>query len=190
MALSGDLMTTTCSARRNQKKVSALTLAAKQQKSCDMAGEEPDVVHWAQHYLNQGNQPVPLYPRSKRPIGDGWQNFRLKADGLPSAFSNGENIGILTGAPSGGLADVDKDCDEAIALARSYLPATGWVFGRENHITHELFGLEPTDFATLQFRDPTIGNNDLKSMLIELRGTGSQTMAPPSIHPKGGKPIK
>src|SRR5262249_18737506 len=33
-------------------------------------------------------------------------------------------------------------------------------------------------------------NNELKSMLVELRGTGSHTMAPPSLHPDEGKLIK
>ena len=160
-----------------------------QQSNVTPAGES-DVLGWARHYVNQGIQPVPLHPRSKRPIADGWQNVRLTADDLPGAFSRGENIGILTGSPSDGLADVDKDCDEALAISKHFLPQTSTAFGRENQITHELFRLAPTDFPTIQFRDPSVGSDNIKGMLVELRGTGSQTMAPPSVHPDTGKLIE
>jgi hypothetical protein len=142
----------------------------------------PSTLDFALQYLEQGIRSVPLYPRSKQPIGEGWQDQRLNADQFRAAFNNGQNIGILTGEASGGLADIDLDCDEALNLVRDYLPETSSAFGRGNCITHRLFRVTPADFKTEKFEDPaTMGIQ--KCMLIELRGAGLQTMAPPSVHP-------
>jgi len=71
-------------------------------------------------YLACGWSPVPAPSRSKNPgeaIGKGWQRLRLTEDDLPKYFSNGNNIGLLLGEPSGGLVDVDCDWAEAASLA-------------------------------------------------------------------------
>jgi len=129
--------------------------------------------------LQKGYQPVPLAPRSKAPIEDGWQRTELDAAAIPSHFSASSNIGLKNGAPSKGLVDIDADCPEAMLLLHM-LPQTGMVHGRKSspdaHRWYMATGELP---ATKQFKDLD------GKMIIEFRSTGSQTMVPPSIHPNG-----
>ena len=138
-------------------------------------------------YLKRGWRSIPLESGGKRPIGTNCQAMRLEAKELLHKFSDGKNLGLLLGEPSGGLADIDLDCSHALKLASSFLPATGAIFGRTTKPrSHWLYQVTPGDFRTIQFSDPTKSKNDDKGrMLIELRGTGAQTMAPPSLHPCG-----
>ena len=58
----------------------------------------------ATRYLERNIQVIPIPPHSKGPTDrKGWQNERWAAEDVPKAWSNGQNIGILTGKPSGGL---------------------------------------------------------------------------------------
>ena len=70
---------------------------------------------------------MPVRPREKVVTLSGWQQLRLEMDDLPKWFqsASAHNVGILTGAPSGGLVDVDCDAPEARAAAKELLPATG-----------------------------------------------------------------
>jgi hypothetical protein len=83
-------------------------------------------------YLTHGLAPLPLPARSKEPGYPGWQHLRLTADELDGHFPPAEarNVGILNGAPSGNVLDVDLDCPEARLAAPLLLPHTDWVFGR------------------------------------------------------------
>ena len=75
---------------------------------------------------------------------------------LDLAFSHGTNVGVLTGKPSDGLADVDLDCAEAVRLASTFLPETGMMFGRGDLTTHRLYQLTPADFPRVSFEDPVL----------------------------------
>ena len=61
----------------------------------------------------------------QKPIRDGWQNLFLDAEDVSREFSDGRNVGLLLGKPSGGLADVDLDCEQALGLASAFLPGHG-----------------------------------------------------------------
>src|SRR5205807_2407743 len=90
-----------------------------------------------------------------------------------------QNIGILMGKPSGGLTDVDQDCDEVRLLARYFLPGTACRWGRPgSRDSHWLYITDPA-VMTKQFKDIT------GEMMVELRGTGGHTLAPGSVHPSG-----
>ena len=133
-----------------------------------------DVAVAAREYLARGWAPLPFRQREKGPTYPDWQNF--KADET-TQFS-GMNLGLLDGAPSNGLVDCDLDCSEALALAPLVLPATGAIFGRQSKPrSHWLYRCDPPP-ETQQFQFD-------KAMLVELRSTGVQTMAPPSVHPCG-----
>src|SRR5436305_1161228 len=112
-------------------------------------------VEAALSYLRRGWYSVPLIGKNPSCNGSGWQNLRLTETEIPTRFVNGSNLGLLNGAPSAGLADVDKDCDEAVALARAYLPETGAGFGRGGRQTHDIYITTSADFPTTQFRDPS-----------------------------------
>ncbi len=140
-----------------------------------------DALDAARSYLARGWAPVPVPHREKGPQLPGWQRLRLTETDLPRYFNgHAQNIGILLGAASGGLVDVDLDCPEALALADHFLPPTAAAFGRASKPrAHRLYRCDPPP-RTTRFRDPADG-----ATLVEARADGCQTVCPPSVHPSG-----
>jgi hypothetical protein len=135
-------------------------------------------------YRERGWYSTPLKPQSKTPTNESWTTQRIEAGEIDREFRDKRNLGLVLGEPSRGLADVDLDCAEARTLAAHILPRTGAMFGRASAPrSHWLYQCDPPDFRTTQLIDPSAPKE--KAMLVELRGTGGQTMAPPSIHPDG-----
>src|SRR3569623_653717 len=110
---------------------------------------------YARAYLERGWQPIPVPFRSKKCVLDGWPTLRLTPAEVGAYFTGGaQNIGILNGAPSGGLIDIDLDCPEALAAAGTVLPATNATFGRASTPeSHWLYRVDPPP-RTKQFVDP------------------------------------
>ena len=130
------------------------------------------------NYLNRGWAPLPVPYKSKSPKMPDWPNFRLAHSDVAALFEDQVNVGILLGDPSGGLVDVDLDCPEARELADTFLPNTGAIFERRsNPASHRLYVVGTSE--TAQFKAPG------GKMIVELRSTGTQTLAPPSTHPSG-----
>lgn len=137
------------------------------------------------NYFSRGWMPIPLPHKSKNPNRKEWQKERFSREDLPRHFNNGQNVGLLLGEPSGGLIDVDLDCKEALSIADAILPATKMVSGRASAPkSHRWYVCDPIP-PTTQFNDPSPVNRDDRSMMIEFRSTGGQTVVPPSIHPLG-----
>jgi hypothetical protein len=141
----------------------------------------------ARRYLKRGWMPIPIPHKGKGPKDKGWQELRLTEETLEQHFPSGNpvNVGLLLGEPSGGLVDVDLDCEEAVDVAPLLLPPTDMIHGRMSRPrSHYWFVVEePPAKATTKF-------TDLKGeSLVELRSTGGQTVVPPSIHPEG-EPIR
>jgi hypothetical protein len=150
--------------------------------------ERQSVRDAARAYLRQGWQPTPLH--GKIPFLQDWPNRRFEEAELDDLFSDGCNVGLVLGKASSGLGDVDLDCREARALAPSFLPETVAKFGRPlTPRSHWLYQLTPADFPRSSFADPTVEQDDPKSMIVELRGSGGQTMFPPSRHPDSGETV-
>jgi hypothetical protein len=132
----------------------------------------------AQIYHQNGWYAAPVPPGKKGPVIPNWQALRLSADDLPKYFSNGNNIGLLTGEASNNLGDLDMDCPEAVAVAALLLPQT-LISGRPgNPRSHYWFVTEsaPAYWKASDLEGKTI---------LELRGSGHQTLVPPSRHPEG-----
>jgi hypothetical protein len=147
-----------------------------------------DVRAAAAHYLSCGRIPVPV-PRAgrcKAPVLDGWQNLRPQPEELDRLFPSDQplNVGLLLGGPSGGLVDVDLDCQQAVCAAPHLLPPTGWVSGREGKPRSHWWYVvgHPPDKAEDKYAD--LDGTDL----LELRSTGGQTVVPPSVH-ETGQPV-
>jgi hypothetical protein len=133
----------------------------------------------ARRFLHKGWAVVPVPLEEKAPRIKSWQKLRMKGSEIDDHFSADSNIGVLTGAPSGGLTDVDLDCPEAIELGTAFLPYTGRVHGRKSKPkSHRWYAVDPI-LAPEKFCDPD------GTCLLELRSTGQQTVVPPSIHPSG-----
>ena len=150
-------------------------------------GFPPDASSAAKLYLERGLSPIPLPARSKNPGYSGWQQLRLTAGNVDDQFpvSQPLNIGILNGAPSENLADVDLDAPEARLVAPFLLPGTGWIFGRPSALrSHWIYRTDiALDRAQVAFEDVD------GSVLLELRGNGGQTVFPPSLHQGTGELI-
>lgn len=87
------------------------------------------------------------------------------------------------GEPSNDLMDVDLDCQQAAVIAPLYLPTTDAMFGRAAKPSSHALYYVTGGTKTVQFEDKK------GEMLIELRGTGAQTVFPPSVH-QSGEPIR
>ena len=143
-------------------------------------------------YIQRGWYPVPIPFRRKGPVISGWQNLRLTAQDAPTYFNQQPlNIGVLLGVSSG-LADVDLDCSEAIAVAPWFLPADTSRFGRASAPgSHWLFVSNiQADRSSIEFTDPRrINPTGQPEMIVELRVGGdrhaAQSVFPHSVHPDG-----
>jgi hypothetical protein len=137
----------------------------------------PDTRNAARDYTNRGWSVVPVPHGEKGPKLDGWQNLRIKAGEVDEYFVGTSNIGIQLGEASGGLADVDLDCPEAVSIGPAFLSPT-LQSGRGDKITHH--GFVAPGSRSVKFKDT---NGDV---LVEIRGEGGyQTLVSPSKHPSG-----
>lgn len=141
----------------------------------------------ARDSLALGIYPIPVKPGAKRPAtGDNWQELRLTVDDLQGQFEDGKNIGWLLGVAPTFIADIDFDCAEALALAPLIAgPKTQRIAGRKSSPNSHYFFQLPSAPAPNSFKNPLAKKEDLKKMLVELRGKGQQTIVPPSIHISG-----
>lgn len=138
-----------------------------------------ELLEAAGQYVARGWCVVPIPAGQKGPVVPGWQSLRLRAEDLPAHFGAAGNVGLILGEPSGGLVDVDLDCDEAVSLAAEYLPPTAAVSGRASRPgSHRWYVAEGA--TTRRHQDPRT-----KAAIVEIRSTGAQTVVWPSIHPSG-----
>jgi hypothetical protein len=148
--------------------------------------------------LQRGWAPLPIPTGSKAPTGKDWTEIRFDSERqLTEEFADC-NIGLILGAASNGLVDIDLDCPEAIALAPSLLPHTTMRHGRASALESHYWYVVDREVATAQYDDPVVREEikdrqrrglpkdpSLKARLVELRSTGGQTVIPPSVHPSG-----
>jgi hypothetical protein len=142
----------------------------------------------AREYLGLGWCPIPVPARLKNPGRENWQKERYTAADVGHAFDPAGSIGLLLGDPSGGLIDVDLDCAPAIAAAPYFLPSTSMVHGRASKRTsHYWFSItDAPSLRSTKYVEPSRRDAGGKqSTLVEVRGTGGQTIVPPSVHPSG-----
>jgi hypothetical protein len=79
---------------------------------------------------------------------------------------------------------VDLDAPEAVAAAPYFLPDTDRVHGREGKPSSHYWYLPDGPRTTTKFQDLD------GTMLVEVRSTGGQTMAPPSMHPTAKERVR
>jgi len=151
----------------------------------DVRPTPQDTLAAALEYTGRGWVVVPVPRAAKAPRMPAWQNLRIPECELGQYFSNGGNIGILLGHPSGGLIDIDLDAAEALAVADFFLPHTPLVHGRAGKPRSHRWYCVTQPLSYLKFSDPGDVNHVEQSTLVELRQDGHQTLAPPSVHPCG-----
>jgi hypothetical protein len=138
-------------------------------------------------YLQRRLAPIPVPLGKKRPVVKGWEKLRVTPENVDDHFTDDQNTGILNGEPSEGLADVDCDAPEAVALAAEFLPPTECVFGRPSkpRSHFEYRSAEPLKTVQFEVTEPAGDGKTKPTMIVERRSTGTQTIWPDSMHPDG-----
>ena len=156
------------------------------------------VVEAALDAYRRGLTPLPIPRHSKAPTMAGWTKLRWPdpttdtgegEDAVRAAFEaytagGSTNLGVLLGEASGDLIDVDLDHPAAARLKSYLLPYTAAVHGREtSRKSHYWYRAKPGTLpATRRLRIPDKSGRG-SGVSVEIRGNGSQTIVPPSIHP-------
>ncbi len=132
--------------------------------------------------IRLGAAPIPVPAGEKNPGRVGWESLRITEEEIPTYWTNGQNVGVLCGEPSGWRVDVDLDADESVKIAGRFLPPT-LTSGRgqrpHSHWWYVAPGAESSDWKDLADKDKA------GKKLVELRSTGRQTLVAPSTHPDG-----
>ena len=132
---------------------------------------------YAYKYLQRGIALTQLKPGSKRPVTNEWQSRVIRNPEEANRFRD-FNIGFILGTKSGDLTDIDLDTEEAVKLAPRLLSETPWIFGRKSRpSSHYLYICK--GIKTQKFISP--GKDG--GVILEVRSSGAQTMAPGSLHP-------
>lgn len=153
-------------------------MKAKGETDCPELQHAHRLLAAAKAYRARGWCPLPV--RGKKPCRRGWSRGDLAWTELQRELCRPERgLGVLLGDRSGGLVDVDLDCQEALELAPALLPPTPLVHGRASRPWSHWWYCSPGALG-LSCRGPAgLG------MIVELRSTGAQTCVPPSRHPTG-----
>jgi len=131
--------------------------------------------------IRRGVAVIPVPAGEKNPGRPGWEALRITEEQIPDYWTNGRNVGLLCGEPSGGRVDVDLDAGEAVQIAGRFLPPT-LTSGRKSR-PHSHWWYASPAAESCDWKD-TDG-----SKLVELRSTGRQTLVAPSLHPDGDEYI-
>jgi hypothetical protein len=140
----------------------------------------PDVLGAAEALMARGCAVLPLPYGKKDGAGKNWPNRRIHPAEVAQYFCPGKNnVGVLLGAASGGLIDVDLDSPDAVELAQLILPRTDCVFGHDSKpSSHWVYRCAPLP-GYKKFEDLA------KQPIVEVRGNGRYTVFPGSMHPSG-----
>lgn len=121
-------------------------------------------------YVAAGLQVIPLYARSKVPVGTGW-NLGWDKDFCRESFRRfpQSNIGLLLGP----IVDVEGDNEEANALLSRLVGDLPHPMYRSSKSTHHLFLNHDPNLTAVRFQH------------MEFRGYKHQSVLPPSCHKDG-----
>ena len=142
----------------------------------------------ARELLAQNLTPVPVAFRGKNPTVPGWQTYtheRVTRE-FDQLFPEGRklNAGVLLGAASGGIVDIDLDWSLARQLASSFLPPTR-MFGRAGSPRSHYLYFADGEAVTAQIKPPRKSLGESKPYILEVRSNGNQTVWPGSTHTSG-----
>ncbi len=170
--------------------VTAATPASELPSGLDLARSpsEPGVRSIALHYIEKGLRLVRLRPGTKHPHSNAWQNAQPKAND----FRPNDNVGVLLGAKSGHLVDIDFDIAEARQLAGldcffGRLPSFGRSSLPKNEPGHRLVicrdapdKVEKLGFSSAKETEAIAPLGLSKTVVLELRAGQGYTVFPPS----------
>jgi hypothetical protein len=145
-----------------------------------------DAVEAALEYHRRGLMVTPLH--GNRPVLKNWQQRKLSDQEVFHYFVDERNVGIVLGSLAG-IVDVDLDNPVAADVA-DLLPGTVKSGRKRSLRLHRWYLCHPAPaprrYALLKPMAERLRVEPGEDMLVELRSTGQQTMALPSVHPAGG----
>lgn len=129
----------------------------------------------ARLWIDRGVSVVAIEGGTKRPRGGkDWNKVKIRRDQVAEFFDVNDSVGGLWGK----IVDVDLDWDECLPIAAKLFPPT-FVYGRANRKkSHYLYRLARESRGVKWRID--------REVVVELRGSGSQSLLPGSRHPDGG----
>jgi len=155
--------------------------------------------------ISRGYQAIPIKPRSKAPTGSGWEKRHwpegTTLEDVEAVWAEAHkgytddqmlNVGVLLGAPSHRLIDIDLDHPSTKRLKDLFLPPTPARSGRpgkpSSHYWYIAAGEEGDPLpGTRQYLMPRTDDGKRGAVIVEFRSTGGQTMIPPSLHDVTGE---
>jgi len=127
--------------------------------------------------IRRGVAVIPVPAGEKNPGRTGWEALRITEEEILNYWTNGQNVGLLCGEPSGGRVDIDLDAGEAVKIAGRFLPPT-LTSGRKSR-PHSHWWYVSLGAKSCDWKDTD------RNKLIQRRSTGRQTLVAPSTHPDG-----
>lgn len=138
-----------------------------------------NITEFADIYGDFGFNCIPLKHHSKEPAIGSWKEYQTKR--YEGGFKEGQNIGVITGSISN-LVVIDIDHK---SLANK-------IFSKWSELLHHTLVTETSRgyhiYCHPQGKIPAtakLTNNE--GMGIDIKGEGGYVVAPPSVHPDGGK---
>lgn len=120
-------------------------------------------------YTEIGLKVIPVYPKSKVPVGFAWNDIYDTAKSRKLIATGRYNMGLLLGD----IVDVEGDSDEGNELLNRLIDGAKHPMYRSSRSIHHLFVNPDNTLQTCRFFD------------IEFRAHGAQSVIPPSIHEDG-----
>lgn len=121
-------------------------------------------------YRNMGWKIIPIYPKTKIPVGNNWNlDYDENKARKYLEHNPNSNLGILLGD----IVDVEGDTPEANAAIERLVADIPHPCFRSKKSSHHLFLAPVKNFKTIRFGG------------VEIRGRLSQSLLPPSIHADG-----
>lgn len=141
-------------------------------------------------YVEEGFAVIPLHVRAKEPLTenglDDWTNdpdvVRAWWGRFPFA-----NIGIVCGAPSGGLVVLDLDQPHGDTVADGYETLRAWEREHEELPVTCAAVTGRGGYHLLYRADGEVRPSVNVDLAVDVRGDGSYIVAPPSVHPNGNR---
>lgn len=148
----------------------------------------------APEYLKKGISVIPLRPKSKIPLFNGWQRWASEVipDELAKSWlvlPSNNNIGLALGKQSNVCCvDIDTDNQTLIDNIIKLLPESTWVrLGQKGCVLAYKHNPSVQTFH-LAIVDPENPDSDKGKPILDFLNTGTQVVLPPSIHPDTLKP--